>query len=384
MILATLACAAVLIPLPSGQAPAGASERDHYEQFLRSVTKSEGISLIADVNLNYEISGRFPDLSGAPRLRAIAQMLNRAYVQEEGTVLFIRRPEDAYGSSRRSALAALEWLESLDERALTLLSKGALFTNDIPQHALQGVMEALSPDPDRLQHLLKPTTRAAIGAKLTLMVEVKNSETGEVQRMTVPVQFAPATSPLQPVQPSGSQPVPEVVPPRSTGPLKFTPGKVLTLREILNKVQRHVQKSISFDLRLANTTCFVEGEFGIDQFLAALRRVTSVEPVRVVEDPDAAVAKRISDLIRSTLGEKLQGEGWLKKLGVDALKSEQIEAHKLMEASPFMSHVLRQAGVDMNAQVKVRPAVAFTVDPGGSFKSRDGGNQSYGFIYTVY
>lgn len=353
---------------------AEAKKKIQFAAILGKVASEEHVSMLADVNLAGPTPLPFAKLKGPTRLLCVARAINRSWRNLDHTQLLVRSAADAYGASRKDAIATLRWLQGLDDGMVSKLATGFFSDRDISPASRNEVLAALTPDPALLETILDPNRKTRIGMSFTVSFDVPLGD-GKVQTYSVPIPFEPSTQ--EPAAVSAETAAPEVPLEASHGPIKFPKGEILTLQEILDRIRPHLETSISLDLRIAKTTYFIQGEFESEPFIRALRQVAHIPDLALESDPVENVDALLQSLLSRIALDKLGAVHLAKVLGDDVLKKGgMVSAAKLAEVSTFAAKVLDR--YEVRGDVKIRPTLAFKVDPGGKH-----GVISNGFIYLI-
>jgi hypothetical protein len=386
MVAPFIALSLALLPLQSPGADLEQAKR-RFSSALGPVAKREQVAIVADVDLNAAPPATFDELRGRDRLKVIAQAMNRDLVPLPFAQLFVRRMQPAHGSLRHDARTLLTWLEHLSKHDLDRLAIGDYTVGELPAGQRAEILSALVPDPDSLAAALDPRHDPRISLQGTLHMEFSDAR-GETHRLTLPTprpsamesmrKSAPATGKDAPQRELEEEPFPT-----SSGPIKFE-AEVLTLRELVQRLQSHLEQMLIYDTRLAGSTYFIDGEFTAANLLMIVQRLASAEPLRLEKAPSLEVEERVRNLLLGS-----QASGLIQDKGLQALDAQQwlrereLSAERLAAASQFAGDVLKQFGADTGREVRIRPALSFWVETPGS-RPVQGGQRSNTTGYVIY
>lgn len=346
------------------------------ERALRKGTDDLG-DVVIDIEPRAVAIGSAQSGGESLRLRFLAAGLDRTLVMASDVAVMRRRAADIFGSSRENASNLLAWLEGLGPSALEELRAGRFLVGSLAPDERIRLLRAVSPGGGAAAALFDPSRDVRLGIGLSLTIEL-GSGPNSVKDVLTP-SFRPSPTPLA----SRSSKALEQTPPRPrlAGPIKFREGRLLTLREILDIASPFMDGAIRLDQRLESGYYFIRGEFTPESFFEAMKVVLEVEPTRMEPRAGDRVQAKIRDLIRTLNLARNSAEPWAKSLDLDAiLSSGKVRLSDLAAASPSLAERIKEMGLDPGTEARVRPGIAFSVDPGGFIP---GTSTSNGFTYVL-
>ncbi len=367
---------------------------------LTALAAREHCSMFMDVDIE-SAPPRLPSLQvGVAGLRLIAGQMSRQLHDVKGIQVFVRDSDPTRLVLQRR-LAILAWLRNLSPSDIDALANGRYTSAALDPKTREDVVGALAYDPETAGIYLERAED--IGMKLTAGVGVVFTNPVTGKRTSISLELPQKGTAVQQTGNSfgsasiagsnGSITVPArtrqdmrslaAAPLSPKGPLSFGAGRLLTLREIADEGHRVFQKLYVLDGRIAKSTYFVTGTYSEEAFNAALRDVTTIDPVAPLKANATDTQAQIRDLLSSTL-KALLGAMPAGLTAEDLLNGRNMDAGELRSAFPEYGSYFDMKGLSSGVQVSLVPTLILSGNCGSAWQMGSPYRNADGSFTTSY
>ena len=323
--------------------------------------------------------------TGSRRLELLSSLLHREARQAEGTTVLVRSRASSTALDG-DRLQASRWLADVPEDELILLAgKGAEFARLSP--ATQRLVATLCDAPGLQERILNGKF-VRVTVRLTLAVQA-NDRRGETHSFPLdPFQHVSEEERAETARQAEAyrSSRPDVSPAMrpSVGPLDFSAGRLLTLRELLAEAGPTFKKDFYADSRLLDSTYFVKGRYTQAAFMAALRLVTTTLPPGDASEDAMRTKDAFAKDIETRWATLGQGRKLPKGFNLDDVRNGRLLGPQELGAlGPEFNRALEAENIAPSAAFRLVPGFALSASaPGTSAEQGRSVSREWSILFT--
>lgn len=336
-----------------------------WEATLRELCDRHNVAVALDLNADAQVPLGLENLSVEQALQLLAAASNRTLSIKDGVHILARTSSDPKWKPRSANERRVSWLRSLDGPTIERLRRGVTYKDLIDTFGMTTTADLL-PGGERNAAILADPGASRISLAVWIEVELTNSATGK--STTDWLAPSPIGEPAQSLKDNlvaAKQPPPteDQVTAPTDGNL-ILPGRLMTVREVLDVAARQFETGFVIDKRIHEAKVFVRGTFTLERFKAVMADLTRILPLIELEAPDRATMQLATLLGSPEWKERVVGqfEGETEALVRQIMGSTPISLAAVLRASPRFEKRVSDMGWDPGlVRTQAKPAIAFTV-----------------------